>query len=443
MVKKSASLLVLLLISACFGTSLFLFGISNVGASSSSATWYKLYGGESDDEAAAIVQADDGGYVIAGTTYSFGAGGADFWLIKIDADGGMEWNCTYGGAEADVATAMIQTRDGGYALAGKTCSFGAGESDFWLIKVDSSGKLQWNRTYGEPTADGANSLIQTRDGGYAMVGYVTDNNESKNVWFIKTDSTGNIQWNRNYGEESSWENGYSVIQTSDGGYALAGSTNAYSEDVAHDCWLIKVDSDGNMEWNQTYDGDGGFDDVYVLLQASDGGYTFAGNTGGFIGRNVWVVRIDSNGNTLWDTIWETPEPTQTTCLIQASNGGYAVTGWSNELGEFNNFSSYMFLIKLDANGNIQWNSTYNALGDNTALFAVQTDDSDYALAGTTRPTDEGACCDIWFAKVDASGETIPEFPSWATLLITLVTVVAGAVIYRQKMSKANKRGGNQ
>jgi hypothetical protein len=326
---------------------------------------------------------------------------------------------------------LIQTKDGGYALAGETYSFGAGESDFWLVKVDSSGSIQWNKTYGEATADGANSLIQTKDGGYVLAGYSTDNNKSKNIWFVKTDVIGNMQWNRTYGGDSSWENAYSVVQTNDDGYALAGSTNAYSGEVAYDSWLIKTDSDGTMEWNRSYDGDGGFDYAYALIQTSDSGYIFAGNTGGFLGQNVWVVRTDSEGNRIWDTTWDTPEPGYCSCLIQ-TNDGYAVTGSTDSLEGYAGFRSYLFLVTVDLSGNIQWNNTYNGLGDNNALFVMQDDDGGYVLAGTTKTTDEETYYDIWFSKADATGKIIPEFPSW-TILPLLVSTMVVVIVYKKKL----------
>ena len=153
----------------------------------SSEMWSQTYGGELDDEATSIVEAEDRGYVIAGTTHSFGAGGADFWLFKTDESGNMLWNRTFGGPENDFAQAMIKTNDGGYVIAGETNSFGAGGSDCWLIKVDHNGNVQWNKTYGESTSDGANAVIQTSDGGYALVGYATDDNASTDSWFVKSD----------------------------------------------------------------------------------------------------------------------------------------------------------------------------------------------------------------------------------------------------------------
>jgi len=427
-----------LLISAFLLTSLLLLGISTVSASSASpATWVKLYGGALDDQAAVIVQTGDGGYAIAGTTSSFGGGSADFWLVKVDSSGNMQWNQTYGGAEKDFAYSMVQTSDGGYALAGETYSSGAGDSYFWLVKVDSSGSIQWNKTYGEPTADRANFVIQTSDGGYALAGYSIGNNASKDFWFVKTDSAGNMQWNRTYGGARS-DNANSVIQTGEGGYALAGSTNSFGDEIPHDCWLVKTDSDGNMEWNKTYDDNGGFDGANSLVQTSDGGYTLAGHTGGFIGQNVWIIKTDPDGNRIWDVIWDTAEPTLTNCMIQTSDGGYAVTGWTESLDGLFGFRNYFFLVKVDLNGNIQWNSTYEGLGDSKALFAVQTEDGGYAMAGTTKSTDEGAYYDIWFAKVDSSGVYIPEFPSWTPLLIMLVAVVVVSIVYRRKLQNRGR-----
>ncbi|PVX23846.1 MAG: hypothetical protein CW691_09540 [Candidatus Bathyarchaeum sp.] len=408
-----------------FVATLFLSVPSTV-LSSSSGAGFELYGGDLDDEAAAIVQSSDKGYVIAATTGSFGAGDADFWLIKLDSNGNMQWNHTYGGVDSDVASAMIQTSDGGYAIAGNTWSFGAGESDFWLIKVDSSGVMQWNKTYGQSASDGAYSLIQVDDGGYALAGYSTANNQSKDVCFVKADSAGNVQWTQTYGgSRSDYAN--SVVQTSDGGYALAATTRSFSDDSSSDGWLIKTDSDGNMDWNKTYDGYGGFDGANALLQTSEQGYVFAGHTGGFMLQDVWVVKTDySNGSDVWSVTLDTHEPLEASCLIQTSDGGYAVAGWMSAFEEI--FDSYSVLLKLDLNGNIQWNSSYTGLGYNGELFVVQSDDGGYALAGTTKSTDEGAHYDVWFARVDPSGETIPEFSAWLILPLTMaVTLIVAAM----------------
>ena len=152
--------------------NLFFAGLICVNASDSLTSDNILIGGELDDEVVGIVEAPDGGYVLAGTTYSFGAGKADFLLIKVDENGNVEWNNTYGGLESDVANALTPTYDGGYVLAGETSSFGLGDKDFWLIKVDSSGNMQWNQTYGSSqTIAEAKAVIQSSDNGYVLTGF--------------------------------------------------------------------------------------------------------------------------------------------------------------------------------------------------------------------------------------------------------------------------------
>ena len=171
--------------------------IIRVGASS--GMWNQTYGGASFDGAYALVETSDGGFALTGSTDSFGAGNADFWLVKTDASGNMEWNQTYGGAENDGAYALVETSDGGFALTGFTDSFGAGDVDFWLVKTDGSGNVEWNQTYGGASFDGAYALVETSDGGFALTGE-TDSFGAGDTdfWLVKTDENGIIP------EFSSW-----------------------------------------------------------------------------------------------------------------------------------------------------------------------------------------------------------------------------------------------
>ncbi len=196
-------------------SSLFSVSILNICAASAPIGGL-LFGGDLDEMVVGIVQTEDGGYVIAGTTYSFGAGSGDFWLIKLDKNGIIKWNATYGGPKEDVATKLIHTNDGGFAIVGKTDSFGTGNSNYWLVKVDSSGNMQWNHTYGQSISE-ANSVIQTNDNGYFLVGIkIVDSNSS--ILVIKTDPSGNLQWNRTYEDNSYSKNVYSVVQSIDGDF---------------------------------------------------------------------------------------------------------------------------------------------------------------------------------------------------------------------------------
>ncbi len=197
--------------------------------------WSRTYGGTKDDWPFSIIQTLDGGYAITGYTESFGAGGQDFWLVKTYADGDVEWNKTYGNAtHNEVGRSLIQTTDGGYAIAGYTGRAGVGAEgwDCWLVKTDDNGNMQWNRTYAYTQYhDEARCVIQTDDGGYIIAGstYYAPGNSASDGWLVKTDAAGNMIWNKTYGDADinspDWFT--SMIQTKDGGYAITGSTYSF------------------------------------------------------------------------------------------------------------------------------------------------------------------------------------------------------------------------
>ncbi len=163
-----------------------------VSVEADSVMWYETYGGTRNDVASSLVETSDGGYAIIGYTESFGAIEYDFLLVKTDGLGYIEWNKTYGGADLDFGLSIVATSDGGYAIAGSTSSFGAGNSDFWLIKTDSYGNVEWNQTYGGANYDSANALIATSDGGYAIVGSTQTIAGGTDFWLVKTDAFGNM-----------------------------------------------------------------------------------------------------------------------------------------------------------------------------------------------------------------------------------------------------------
>jgi len=209
--------------------------------------WNKTFGGGNDDYLGYLIQSDDGGYVIAGETYSYGAGKADIWIIKLDSKGNKLWDKTFGGINDDWIYALIQTDDSSYILAGMTFSFGAGAGDFWIIKLDKEGNKLWDRTFGGIYDDSAYLLIQTDDGGYAVAGYTFSYGLGEaDYWLIKLDSKGNKLWDKTFGG-SGEDSVRSLIQTDDGGYALAGITFSFGAGEG-DFWIIKLDKKGNLEY---------------------------------------------------------------------------------------------------------------------------------------------------------------------------------------------------
>jgi hypothetical protein len=255
--------------------------------------WAKTYG---IGFATSVQQTSDGGYIVAGWTSSFGAGLDDIFLIKTDASGNIIWAKTYGGTGEDVAYSVQQTSDGGYIVAGYTFSFGAGGYDIFLIKTDASGNIIWAKTYGGTGEDVAYSVQQTSDGGYIVAGYTFSFGAGGyDIFLIKTDASGNIIWAKTYGGTGE-DVAYSVQQTSDGGYIVASETRSFGAGWK-DIFLIKTDAFGNIQWAKTY---GGTDDdwVFSVQQTSDGGYIVTGFTYSFGASlaDIFLIKTDANGN---------------------------------------------------------------------------------------------------------------------------------------------------
>ena len=387
------------------------------------AGWNKTYGGTSDDVVYSVVQTSDGGYACSGITKSFGAGDWDFWLVKTDAAGNMKWNKAYGGPDVDYCTWVIQTSDGGYALAGNTYSFGASDGDAWFVKTDVYGNMQWSKTYGGAYFDGANSIIQTGDAGYVLGGctysYVAG---SSYAWLIKTDANGNMLWNNAYG---GGDVATCVIQT-DGGYLFTGNTRRYGAGGADVC-LVKADLAGNLLWDKTY---GGIGDDYgsSVVQTYDGGYAVYGSTQTLAGGDdFWLIKTDASGNMLWDKTYGGPSQEGGgggTSLVQTDDGGYAMTGftWSFGAGGMD-----AWLVRTDSIGNMLWNKAYGGANDDYTDNLIQTSDGGFALVGWTHSYGAGGV-DGWLVKTDAMGNALDGFKyglAWTESTTNTVTLYRG------------------
>lgn len=292
--------------------------------------WNKIFDASYWDFAYSVQQTSDGGYILAGQTL-LGAGGGDVWLIKTDSNGAETWNKTFGGTDWDRADSVQQTFGGGYIIAGKTRSFGAGSEDAWLIKTDSDGNEVWNKTFGGPDYDYARSVRQASDGGYIIAGYTESFGAGGgDVWLIKTDPNGNEEWNKTFGDwkadRAEW-----IQQTFDGGYIIAGQTVSFTVEGYYDVWLIKTDPNGNEEWNKVFGGPW-FDYAYSVRQTSDGGYIVAGR--GYTN----LIKTDSYGTEEWNKAFGGSFHS----VQQTSDGGYIVAG-DTDTGLYYN----ILLIKLE------------------------------------------------------------------------------------------------
>jgi hypothetical protein len=362
--------------------------------------WAKVYGGIKNDMAYAIQQTADGGYVVAGSTESFGAGSADIWILKLDGNGSAVWQKTYGGGgnEYPYLSSVNQTEDGGYVVSGYTESFGAGNRDIWILKLDSNGETAWQKTYGDAGHDYATSVQQTTDGGYVISGHKGSGGASEDGLIQKINANGDVIWQKTYAGS---DEDYPILvqQTTDNGYIMAGYTMSFGAGN-RDSWILKLDADGNTMWQKTYGGSND-DRAYSINQTTDGGYIVAGQTSSFGASGVesWILKLDSNGDTVWQKSYGGAGNDYALSVQQTADSGYIVAGQTSSFGA----SGYdSWILKLDNNGNSIWQKRYGGAGNDLAYSVQQTTDGGYIVAGSTQSFGAGGY-DFWILKLDGNG----------------------------------------
>jgi len=357
--------------------------------------WNRTFGGDDDEYGESVQQTSDGGFIIAGSTYSYGAGQWDAYLIKTDNSGIEEWSQTFGGIWSDWGYSVQQTSDGGYIIAGYTRSYGAGGADFYLFKTDALGNEEWGRAFGGSDEDEGRSVQQTNDGGYIMVGFTYSYGAgSSDVYLIKTDTLGIVQWDQTFGGYS-MDGGRSVQQTSDGGYIIAGSTWSYGAGGA-DLYLIKADSTGNQEWVRTF---GGYNCDYgeTVQETSDGGYIITGSTGGDFGIvdfDLYLVKTDASGIEQWSRIFGGDNYDWGYDVQQTTDAGYIIAGYTWHYGHN---SRDVYLIKTNTSGIPQWTQTFGWYNYDCGYSVQETWDYGYIITGYTESYGAGGT-DVWLIK---------------------------------------------
>jgi len=307
--------------------------------------WEKNYGGSGGDVATSVQQTTDGGYIVAGESWSSDGDVAgnieipDIWIVKLDELGNLVWEKNYGGPQRQYAHCIQQTSDGGYIVAGSTGTF---NSDYWIIKLDGQGNLVWEKNYGGSQHDRANSIQQTTDGGYIVAGEswssdgdVGGNNGRYDYWVIKLDEQGNLVWEKNYGRENN-DKALSIKQTTDGGYICTGTSNQYYG--GHNFWIIKLDEVGNLEVDQRYGGSSS-DYSYSIIETTSGDYVVAGSTTSNDGdicenvgseinstfRDAWILKLNGECLSTLEITEDTPfQNLYTSCGLIATSGNLVV-----------------------------------------------------------------------------------------------------------------------
>jgi len=333
------------------------------------AQWARTYGeGLPRYIKRCIQQTNDGGYVVLGEK------GSDFWILKLDIDGDIQWQRSYGQGRAVTAYSIQQTSDEGYIVAGDILSLVGTSDDCWIVKLDSDGDIEWQRIYGGNGIDTAYAVQQTSDGGYIVAGETWSLGANPyDFWILKLELDGDIEWQRTYGQSGSGiDRAYSIQQTSDGGYIVTGEASS-------DIGVLKLDSNGDIEWQKTYGGDG-WEEAYSIQQTSDGGYIVAGETSSFSAgdEDFLVLKLDSNGDIEWQRMFGGSESDSCHSIQQTSDGGYIAAG---ETESFGAGLTDFWVLKLDPNGNIEWQRTYGGSDYDEAYSVQEVSDEVYLVAG--------------------------------------------------------------
>ncbi|MFC1474579.1 hypothetical protein ACFLQK_00920 [bacterium] len=316
-------------------------------------------GGTENDEAMSVVQTTDGGYAVAGYTESQGSGLADFWILKLDSLGNREWTAdkeVYGGAMADIAESIIQTDDGGYAVAGHTYSQGSGLADVWVLKLDSSGNLDWaadKGVYGGAGMDVAREIIQTSDGGYVVAGYTTSKGEGQEDFYVfKLDSSGNMQGAGDTFGGTNIDKAWSIKEISGNVYIVAGETASYGSGEA-DFWILKLTYSNNTfsSSQPVLNGGAQTEVAYSIETTSDGGHIVAGytNSTGAGSEDMLLLKLDSSSTVEWSRTFGGTSTDVAHSVITTADGGYAIAGYTASSGAG---SDDVRVIKLDSSGQL-------------------------------------------------------------------------------------------
>ncbi len=350
--------------------------ISVQGSDPQKIDWIQTYGGEGADTIENFVKTSDDGYALIGKTTGTLEGDNDVWLIKVDSTGTLQWEKTFGNDEYDAGKVLIELSDEGYLLGGFTVSSTEPEEDMWIIKVDKTGKTQWSKTFGGNQREFLYDMISLSNGSFLLVGETnTYGSGSQDVWLVKIDKDGDLLWDHTYGlSGSGTERGYSIIQASGNSFIIVGMTNSQDDS---NIWIIKIDETGTILWDKTYGGNGA-DYGKRIISSIDGGFVIAGTTGKTGSFDMWLIKIDSFGDKEWSRTYGNEGSEGASSVIQTKDGGYAIVGSIED--SFS--SSDLILLKTDSNGIQEWNLTYGTEYSNEAKSVIETESSEFLIAGS-------------------------------------------------------------
>jgi hypothetical protein len=406
--------------------------------------WQKTLGGTAADNANTVRQTADGGYITVGSTSSNNGdvsgnhGVSDIWLVKLNSSGTIQWQKSLGGTGDDLGYDVRQTADGGYIVAGYTGSNNGNVSgyhglrDGWVVKLDGTGTIQWQKCLGGSSYDELYSVVQTSDGGFAVAGYtgstngdVSGNHGTYDGWVVKLDGTGTIQWQKCIGGSVS-DFAYALRQTTDGGYIVAANTQSNNGDVSgshgsDEAWMVKLDNAGALQWQKCLGGSAS-DWAYSTEQTADGGYVMAGVTasnngdvsGNHGGQDAWIVKLDNTGTLQWQKCLGGTAKDQGFNIRPLAGGGYVMAGYArSNNGDVsgNHGNDDAWLVKTDATGSVVWQKCMGGTVADGATSVDLTNDGFFIIAGSAASTNgdvsgNHGAGDAWVVKLGCGNQVV-------------------------------------
>ena len=401
----------------------------NTVSSSGLVSSVKTYGGSKNESAQEIVSTSDGGYAVLGFTQSMDGDitdklneSFDFWVLKFNAENEIQWNKTYGGTEDDKGQDIIQTSDGGYAILGSSFSNNEdvsgnhGQNDYWLAKLDVSGNISWQKSFGYQGADYGISVIQTSDSGYLVTGVldVTSSDGAGNTsrfsnrhaggdyWALKLDASGTIEWSKYYGGLFT-DTPESIVQTDDNGYIIVGGSDSMDTDISnnigsYDFWVVKISETGAIVWEKSFGGDE-IDEAWSIVKSGDGNYLIAGDTRSNdvdVSHNIgaadlWLIKISPTGELLWEKTLGGTNFDVARDISATQDGGFLLAGSSRsddvDVTE-NKGQNDAWALKVDSNGTIEWQTSVGGTNIDFAYGITELNNKKVIVVGDTYSNDE-------------------------------------------------------
>jgi hypothetical protein len=343
--------------SAADRSDSLLLSLDDAGA----VRWQTTIGGPGQDEIRDIRITSDGEIVAAGSTAAPGNGDMNLWVIKLNGSGDIVMQKEYGGDGEDEARGLLEAPDGALIVAGSTTSFGAGDQDVWILKLSSSGVIEWQQAYGESANEAAHAIVAAGDGGFAVAGW-TDASGSRDVWMLRLDDQGAIIWQKRYGGAMADE-ARDLLHTSDGGFLIASESASFGTDSNPDVWLLKLDAGGVIEWQRSIEA-GGATVLNALHATSDGGIIAGGKvqSNPADAEDLWLMKLDLLGQVQWQRAYGGDLHESAAAILETFDGGYLAAGTTESYGVR---QKDVWILKLDDSGEVDEQC---ALGEEPAVI---------------------------------------------------------------------------